>query len=360
MTGSTARAERPLDRLRTLWTGDPKGVSLDLLRIGMGFIWALNLIFILDPANQYFSTFSSVADSYDTQTLGGPAIPDFVVAHAAVFAWLIAVVSVYLAVALLLGFTTRLASLVGGVASVFFLWTQFLMTFMLPGGTDVGAHPLYLLIYVILFVGGAGKYLSVDRWYWEEGGRHPQFARFFLTPPIGTGTGKASDETPSSPSRDGELVPRRRFWKGSLVSLLLILLLLALAVVPLAPFSRASGTGGGGGSGVVKITDIHYSVDYANGSLSGGVGPSSQDGCFLCVEQVNPGSVAQEEVMLTNNQSSSTVVVESMTVSSPFSIVSGPAIPASIAPGFMWMFVLKLGTPTTPGTYTVDIVFQVK
>ena len=129
----------------------------------MGVVWALNMIFILDPANQFFPTFRSTAVSFAPTSLGGPGVADFVAAHALVFAWVTAILTAYLAVAFLLGVTTRLACLVGGVASVVFLVTQFVSTFQVPGGTDVGPHPLYLLIYLILFVGGAGRYLSVDQ-----------------------------------------------------------------------------------------------------------------------------------------------------------------------------------------------------
>jgi uncharacterized membrane protein YphA (DoxX/SURF4 family) len=143
--------------------------------VGMGVIWALNMLFILDPANQFFSTFQATAISFAPTSLGGPGVADFVAAHALVFAWITAILTAYLAVAFLLGVTTRLACLVGGVASVVFLVTQFVSTFQAPGGTDVGPHPLYLLIYLILFVGGAGRYLSVDQRIARNG--HARFPR---------------------------------------------------------------------------------------------------------------------------------------------------------------------------------------
>lgn len=129
----------------------------------MGVIWGLNMVFVLEPSNQFFPTFRATAASFAPTSLGGPGVADFVAAHALVFAWVTAVLTAYLAVAFVLGLTTRLACLVGGVASLVFLATQFVSTFQVPGGTDVGPHPLYLLIYLILFVGGVGRYLSVDQ-----------------------------------------------------------------------------------------------------------------------------------------------------------------------------------------------------
>lgn len=143
--------------------------ALEILRIGLGFIWALNLLFIVLPSAGYWGSFSSVAASFGSSTPGGPGLANFVAAHSLFFAWLIAVATAYLAVAFLLGFTTRLACVVGVVSSAFFLWTQYTTTFAFPGGTDVGPHPLYLAMYIILFAGGAGRYWSVDRRLWSSG-----------------------------------------------------------------------------------------------------------------------------------------------------------------------------------------------
>ena len=109
---------------------------------------------------------------------------DFVAAHSVFFAWLLAGVTAYLSVALLLGFSTRLACLVGALASVAFLLTQFYATFNLNGMvTDVGPHPLYLLIYLILFTAGAGQYFAFDRWMWASGSaRFPRLSRWIASP----------------------------------------------------------------------------------------------------------------------------------------------------------------------------------
>jgi uncharacterized membrane protein YphA (DoxX/SURF4 family) len=182
---SLAPAERGwLRHLGDLWRADPKGMSIDLLRVGMGIIWLLNLIFVVDPANRFFPTFADTALSFAPTSLGGPGVADFIAAHATPFAWITAALTVYLAVAFVLGFTTRFACIVGGISSILLLVTQFLSTFLFPGGTDVGPHPLYLLIYLILFTGGAGKYVAVDHWIWATGrAKFPRLSRWLAAPP---------------------------------------------------------------------------------------------------------------------------------------------------------------------------------
>lgn len=137
--------------------------AIEFLRIGVGLVWFVNLIFIVDPQNQYFSKFSDTALSFGSTTLGGPGLAQFVAAHATIFSWSIAIVTGYLAFALTLGLTTRLACFIGSFFSAALLVTQVGSTYILPGGTDVGAHPLYILIYAMLVVGGAGSALSLDQ-----------------------------------------------------------------------------------------------------------------------------------------------------------------------------------------------------
>lgn len=149
----------------------------------MGAIWAANLLFILLPSADYWGSFSDVAASFGSTTLGGPGFANYVAANPTFFAWFIAIATAYLAFAFLFGFTTRLACVVGFVASVAFLLTQWTATFAFPGGTDVGAHPLYLAIYVALYVGGAGRFWSLDSWIWRTGrSRADWLARWIATP----------------------------------------------------------------------------------------------------------------------------------------------------------------------------------
>ncbi|HLY76400.1 MAG TPA: hypothetical protein VKT21_00775 [Thermoplasmata archaeon] len=146
--------------------------AVELLRIGVGIVWLLNLVFIVAPANNFFGDFRHTALTFGPTTLGGPALAQYAAGHALVFAWLVALVTGYLAVALILGLTTRFACFVGGVFSAVLLGIQVGSTFVFPGGTDVGEHPLYLLIYFALVVGGAGSAYSMDHWIplaWARG-----------------------------------------------------------------------------------------------------------------------------------------------------------------------------------------------
>jgi len=139
-------------------------LAVEFLRIGVGVVWALNLAFIVAPQNDWFGNFGSLALSFGPTSVGGPGLAQFVAGHAVIFSWLVAITTTYLAVAFLLGLTTRIATLVGGIFSAVLLGTQVGNTFVFPGGTDVGEHPLYLLIYVVLVLGGAGQAYSVDQW----------------------------------------------------------------------------------------------------------------------------------------------------------------------------------------------------
>ena len=135
---------------------------IEVLRIGTGFVWLVNLLFIIDPANNYWGSFSQVAASFAPSTVGGPGLAQYVSAHPLLFSWAVALLTGYLSIALLLGLTTRAACLAGSFFSAVLLATQFGSTFLFPGGTDVGAHPLYILIYAVLILGGAGRAFSVD------------------------------------------------------------------------------------------------------------------------------------------------------------------------------------------------------
>ncbi|MCI4352617.1 MAG: hypothetical protein L3K14_04435 [Thermoplasmata archaeon] len=161
MTAAGAPATPPPEKPGSSWNGRN---AIDLLRIGAGIVWLLNLIFIVNPQNQFWSKFSTTALSYAPTTLGGPGLAQYVAAHSTFFAWSIALFTGYMAVALLLGFTTRIACFTGSFFSAVLLATQFGTTYLFPGGTDVGAHPLYLLVYGVLVVGGAGRSLSADLW----------------------------------------------------------------------------------------------------------------------------------------------------------------------------------------------------
>ncbi|MFZ1023864.1 MAG: hypothetical protein WAN87_07000 [Thermoplasmata archaeon] len=172
VTPSKARELSPLDSTSTTEiTQLRRGVTA--LRIGIGLIWSLNLLFVLDPQNQFFPGFSATASSFGSMTLGGPELANFAAANASWMAFVVAGVTAYLAFAFLAGFSTRIACLIGAGFNVALLLTQFGSIVVIPGGTDVGPQPIYLLIYAVLLIAHAERYLSVDSWgrSWARGWR---------------------------------------------------------------------------------------------------------------------------------------------------------------------------------------------
>ena len=133
------------------------------LRLGLGLLWSLNLIYIFDPANQYWSSFAVTARTFESTSVGGGSLASFVANHAPLFAAAIAAVTAYLAVAFLLGMTCRAACVIGGAFNLALLVTQFGQISTFPGATDVGAQPLYLAMYVALLLGYDPSRLAVDR-----------------------------------------------------------------------------------------------------------------------------------------------------------------------------------------------------
>lgn len=360
-----------LARIRTLWTRDPKGMSIDLLRVGMGLVWALNLIFILTPSNQYFTMFQSMAGGYSASSLGGAGFANWVAGSPTFFAWAIAILTAYLAVAFLAGFTTRFACVAGAVASLAFLLTQFYTTFALDGsGTDVGPHPLYLLVYLILFAAGAGQYFALDHWMWASGkARFPRLSKWVASPrdlpcnaTCPAAGPRASLPSPAEIRREatvvdpGEVVPptpparRRGAILASLAVAGLLLVVGAAAAMHLRPVSPSNAA-----PSQVAIRDIQLQVNYPGGESQGGFGPSHQEGCWGCVGQVSPGASVLELEMLTDNQSGAPLTVTSVSVAPPFALALGPKCPQTVGAGQMWMFDVTLGTPTLPGDYTVQI-----
>src|ERR1700689_2484018 len=107
-----------------------------MLRLGLGVIWTLNLMFILDPANDFFSGFTATARLFPRTSLGGPGLAQFVAANSGLFSALIALTTAYLAIAFLFGATTRFACIVGFVFNSVLFATQFGSTIFVPGGTD--------------------------------------------------------------------------------------------------------------------------------------------------------------------------------------------------------------------------------
>jgi uncharacterized membrane protein YphA (DoxX/SURF4 family) len=132
------------------------------LRLGIGTVWAINCLFVFDPANQFFPTFGTTAASFESSSLGGTGFPAFVAANPQFFSILIAATTLYLAAAFLLGFTTRWACWIGAAFALGLLVSQWGQTFFIPGGTDVGPMPIYVAVYIALWAGHANRHYSLD------------------------------------------------------------------------------------------------------------------------------------------------------------------------------------------------------
>jgi len=149
-----------------------KGRMIEVLRIGLGIVWFANFFFIVYPPNNYWGGFSGIARSFAPVSFGGPGFPDYVASHPLFFSWMVALVTAYLAFAFTLGLTTRIACFVGSCFSAVLFAIQVGTIFVFPGGTDVGEHPLYILISGVLLVGGAGQSLSLDAWIGDAWARY--------------------------------------------------------------------------------------------------------------------------------------------------------------------------------------------
>jgi len=140
------------------------GLMIEVLRIGLGIVWFANFFFIVYPPNDFFGDFSSLTLTFAPVSFGGPGFVDYVAAHPLFFSWAVAVTTGYLAFAFTLGLSTRIACFVGAFFSAILFAIQIGSIFVFPGGTDVGEHPLFILISAVLLVGGAGQAFSLDDW----------------------------------------------------------------------------------------------------------------------------------------------------------------------------------------------------
>jgi hypothetical protein len=143
-------------------TSDRGRRGIAFLRLGLGLAWIANAVYILDPSNDFFASFSGVAASFGGSTAGGPALANFVSAYAMVFSIGIAAITVSLAISFLSDVAVRAACLLGAGFNVALLVSQWGQISTLPGGTDIGPQPLYLIGYAALWVGYRPGELSVS------------------------------------------------------------------------------------------------------------------------------------------------------------------------------------------------------
>jgi hypothetical protein len=129
--------------------------ALASLRLGLGVIWALNLLYIVDPRNRFLTTFAPTVQTATSPVAGGPEFVAFVSAEPIAFALATAALTAFLAVAFLAGVAVRAACLAGGAFNAALLWLQLGSLLAVPGGTDVGPHPLYLVAYAALWIASA-------------------------------------------------------------------------------------------------------------------------------------------------------------------------------------------------------------
>lgn len=176
--------------------GSRHGRMIEVLRIGLGIVWLANFFFIVYPPNNFFGEFSSIARTFAPVSFGGPGFPDYVAAHPLFFSWVVALTTGYLAIAFTFGLTTRLACFVASFFSAVLFAIQIGSIFVVPGGTDVGEHPLFILISAVLLVGGAGASLSLDEWIRTAWARYRAARPTVAVPSVPVGwTGALSTRT---------------------------------------------------------------------------------------------------------------------------------------------------------------------
>jgi len=222
---------------------------IEVLRIGLGIVWVANFFFIVYPPNNYFGEFPSIARSFAPVSFGGPGFPDYVAGHPLFFSWAVALITGYLAVAFTLGLTTRIACFVGSFFSAVLFAIQVGTIFVFPGGTDVGEHPLFILISAVLLVGGAGQSLSLDAWIRTE------WARYRATRPVA--------ERPSAPvGWTGALSTRALF--SYFVAGTLLSLAVGVGLIVAFPVQPAS-NGSSAPTGAVEYVNLSINIDPSNG-----------------------------------------------------------------------------------------------
>ena len=332
-----------------------KSRMIEVLRIGLGLVWFANFFFVVYPPNDYWGQFSSIARSFAPVSFGGPGFPDYVASHPLFFSWVIAVVTGYLAFAFTLGLTTRIACFVGSFFSAVLFAIQVGTIFVFPGGTDVGEHPLYILISAVLLVGGAGQSLSLDAWIRTE------WARYLARRPAPT--------KPAVPTGwTGALSTRALFTyfiAGTLVSLAIGVGL--IVAFPLQPASSGPPLV----SGPVQYVNLSINIDPNNGwpqyspanftiqpgtivvTIVDNDSPMYWDGCPCSVtgtvggvERVN-GSV-YDVVPPTNVAHSFNVPDLNLAVYSPGGNTTQFTVDITRTGEFVWLCVVPCGTGTDP------------
>jgi uncharacterized membrane protein YphA (DoxX/SURF4 family) len=140
--------------------------GIGLLRIAFGFVWAIDAWFKWQP--DFINNFTSYLTGAQE---GQPALVqawigfwiEVVKVDPAGFARLVALGETAIAVALILGVFTNLATL-GGAVLALVIWSTaegFGGPYQ-PGSADIGSAVIYAVVLAILFLSQAGLYLGLD------------------------------------------------------------------------------------------------------------------------------------------------------------------------------------------------------
>ncbi len=104
----------------------------------------------------------------------------------------------------------------------------------------------------------------------------------------------------------------------------------------------------------VKVTGVNWAIKY-NGGTSGYFGPSPQSACSSCPIEEAHGAQFSYTITLESNATSLTHSIDSVTVESPFTLVSvSPSLPISISPGGSATIALTIKAPSQDGSYVLS------
>ncbi len=150
------------------------------VRILFGLVWLIDAQFKWRPA------FIDGLATYLTSGIPGQpaAIQDWIHfwidiinVDPVVFAYIVAVCELALALALIFGLFSNLAYL-GGIMLAFVIWTtaEGFGGPYVAGSTDIGAAIIYVFVFTLLYLTRAGQHYGLDRWLGRKLGRYAYLA----------------------------------------------------------------------------------------------------------------------------------------------------------------------------------------
>ena len=149
--------------------------GIGVLRILFGLVWAIDAWFKWQP--EFANNFASyLQETLDGQPSAVQAWLNFWVnivnVDPLLFARIIAISETALALALIFGVFTNLATL-GGVLLSLAIWAipEGFGGPYAPGSTDIGAAIIYALLLIVLWLASAGQIMGIDAWLTSKLGR---------------------------------------------------------------------------------------------------------------------------------------------------------------------------------------------